>query len=70
MLWTTENSDVSSAKSLTFEFKPLGKSLMYIKNSKGPRINPWGTLALTPAPDECWSINTTQLLSTAQKIFY
>ena len=28
ILWTTENSDVSSAKSLTFEFKPLGKSLM------------------------------------------
>ena len=28
ILWTTENSDVSSAKNLTFEFKPLGKSLM------------------------------------------
>ena len=27
-LRTIENSDVSSAKSLTFEFKPLGKSLM------------------------------------------
>ena len=31
ILWTTEKSDVSSAKSLTFEFKPLGKSLMQIK---------------------------------------
>ena len=39
----TENSDVSSAKRLTFEFKPLGKSLMQIKNSKGPRIDPSGT---------------------------
>ena len=25
ILWTTENSDVLSARSLTFEFKPLGK---------------------------------------------
>ena len=54
ILGTTENSNESSAKSLTFEFKPLGKSLMQIKNSKGPRIDPWGTPTLTSAHYECW----------------
>ena len=28
ILWKPENSDVLSAKSLTLEFKPLGKSLI------------------------------------------
>jgi len=36
---------VSSAKSTQMEilFKVLGKSLMYKRNNKGPRIDPCGT---------------------------
>lgn len=35
----------SSAKRTGMEILPkiLGKSLIYIKNSKGPRIDDWGT---------------------------
>ena len=65
----TGNSDVSSAKRLTFEFKPLGKSLMQIKNSKGPRIDPSGTPALTSAHDECWPFNTTLCFIQLKKYF-
>ena len=36
----TEKSDVSSANSLGFEIKLLGKSFTYIKKSSGPRIEP------------------------------
>ena len=53
ILWTTESSDVSSAKSLAFEFKSLGKSLINIKDSKGRRIDPWGT--------KCWNNGSTKI---------
>ena len=36
MSFTIEKIDVSSAKSLTFDIKLLGRSFMYIKNSNGP----------------------------------
>ena len=52
---TTEKSDVSFLKSLTFEFKPLGKSFIYIENNKFPRIEPCGTPGLT-----CDSMMTAQ----------
>ena len=45
--WTTEKSDVSSAKSLSFVVKPSDTSLIYTKNAnKGSRIEPCGTPAL------------------------
>ena len=31
-----ENKEVSSAKSFGLDYKPFGKSFMYIKNNKGP----------------------------------
>ena len=37
---TTENFEVSSAKSLTFEVSPSGKSLISTKNNQGPRTEP------------------------------
>ena len=46
---TTENREVSSAKSLGFDDNPFDNSLMQIKNNKGPRIEPCGNLALTAA---------------------
>ena len=33
----------SSANNLTWEVTTLGRSFMWIKNSKGPRTVPWGT---------------------------
>ena len=33
-----QKRDISSAKSFTFELKPLDKSFVYTKNNKGPRI--------------------------------
>ena len=39
---------VSSAKSVTEEMKTAcGRSLIYIKNSNGPKTEPWGTPHLT-----------------------
>ena len=37
----------SSANSLTLEVTTLGKSLIYIKNSRGPKTAPWGTPEIT-----------------------
>ena len=34
---TTEKREVSSANNLTLDFNPSGKSLIYIRKSKGPR---------------------------------
>ena len=36
--WITEKREVSSAKSLVLEDKPSAKSLIYIKNNNGPRM--------------------------------
>ena len=36
-------NSASSAKSLTVEFRPSGKSFIYIKNNSGPKTVPWGT---------------------------
>ena len=44
---TIEKRDVSSAKSFALDFNSSGKSLMYIRNSSGPKIDPWGTPAKT-----------------------
>ena len=44
--WTTEKSGASSAKRLAFVVKPSGKSLIYAKKNRGPRIEPFGTPAL------------------------
>ena len=41
------NREASSANSLHSLVRPSGKSLIYIKNNKDPRIDPWGTPVLT-----------------------
>ena len=51
--WTTENREMSSANSL------VHFSDQYLTNNKGPRIDPWGTTALTSAQDEQWLFKTT-----------
>ena len=52
-------TDVSSAKSLTEDSKPSGRSLMYIRKSNGPKIEPCGTLASTDDQFEHWPLSTT-----------
>ena len=56
---STEKSDVSSAKSLVFVFKPSGKSLIYTKKTKSPRIEPCGKPALIFDQFEHWPLRTT-----------
>ena len=45
LLWTTEKGEVPSAKGQGLDDKPVDKSLMWTKNNKGPKIEPWGTPA-------------------------
>ena len=45
--------------SLAFEENPSDKSLIHIKNNNGPRIEPWGTPALTSDQSEAGPFNTT-----------
>ena len=49
---TTENKDVSSANNFAFDDKPSARSLLKIKKRRGPKIDPWGTPALTTVNDE------------------
>ena len=51
--------DVSSAKSLAFDFKPSGKSFMKIRKRSGPRIDPCGTPARIGLHVEVWPFKTT-----------
>ena len=44
--WTIEKREVSSANNLAIEFSPSGRLLIYIKNNRGPRMDPCGTPAL------------------------
>ena len=46
MAWIVEKIDVPSANSFTFELIPSERSLMLMKERKGPRIDPWVTPAL------------------------
>ena len=39
-LYTVENNEVSSANNLADDSKFSGRSLMYIKKSRGPNIDP------------------------------
>ena len=44
---TTEKGEVSSANNFELDARFSDKSLMYIKKSSGPRIEPWGAQAST-----------------------
>ena len=47
LIWTIEKTEVSSAKSLAVDDRFLDKSLIYTKNNRGPKTDPWGTPAST-----------------------
>ena len=44
--WKIEKSDVSLANNLAVEVTRSGRLLMYIKNNRGPTMDPCGTPAL------------------------
>ena len=49
---TTENREISSAKSFTVDSMFSEKSFMYIRKNNGPRIDPCGTPAFTGSHSE------------------
>ena len=57
------------SKSLVLEDKPSTKLLIYIKNNSGPRMEPWGTPALTLVLEEDCPFNTTLCLLFVKKCF-
>ena len=61
-LWTTENIEVSSAKSFTLGSRLSNKSLIYIyqkNNNNGPRTEPSGTPALNVSHSDSCPFRTT-----------
>ena len=58
-LKTTENSEVSCTKSFALDDESFVESLIYIKNRSGPKIDSWGTPALTSAHEQNWPFKTT-----------
>ena len=69
--WVTNNRkrEISSAKSVVLEDKPLAKSLIHIKNNNGPRMESWGTPALTLAHKEDCPFNKIVCFLFAKKCF-
>ena len=67
MLCATENKDVSSANSFALEEKPVARSLIQIKDNKGPRMNSWGTPTIKSAQLETCSFKTTSCFLSFKK---
>ena len=51
--------DVSFANRFALLFNPLGISLTYIRERRGPNMDPWGTPARFGPHDEVCSFKTT-----------
>ena len=58
---SVENSDVSSAKSLTEDSKLSGRSFICIRKSNGLKIEPCRTPANTDDQFELWPLRSTTL---------
>ena len=50
---------MSSANNLHSLLRPFGKSLTYIENKRGPRMEPCGTPARISIQEEHWPFKTT-----------
>ena len=76
--WTTENRDLSSAKSLIVDDKPGPRSSIYIKKNRGTMIDHWEATTQTPfnrvyhiTNDLILDINlSSQTLSKALRLLY
>ena len=51
--------EVLSAKSLAVDDRFLDKSLIYTKNNRGPKTDPWGMPASTGNHEDDWPFNKT-----------
>ena len=69
MSWTTKNKEVSSANNLNSLLRPFGKSLTYIKNKRGPRMELWGTPTRISTQEEHWSFKTILCFLLVKKSF-
>ena len=67
--WAMENKEVSSANNLHSFLRPFGKSLIYIKNKRGPRLEPSNTLARISTQGEYWPFKTTLCFLLVKKSF-
>ena len=67
--WITGKREVSSVKSSILEDKPSAKTLIYIKNSNGLRMEPWVTPTLTLVHEEDCPFNTTFCFLFLKKCF-
>ena len=57
------NTLVSSANILVLpEGQQFGMSLMYIRNNRGPRTDPWGTPQVMDLYDDLWLLSSTNCL--------
>ena len=70
LLCTTENREVSSAKSwIAVDSVFSDKSFMYVRKRSGPRIDPCGTHAFTGNHSEVWPLSKalSNLLKSSEK---
>ena len=67
MSWTTEKKNLSSANNLHLLLMSFDKSLIYITNNKGPKIDPCCTPARTSAQGEHWPLKTTSCFLALRK---
>ena len=66
--FTIEKREVSSAKGFAVEEKLLLRSFIYIKKRRGPKMDPWGTLAVTGSQSRWWlAIQNYSLKSMTKK---
>ena len=66
---TLAKSDESSANNFIVEDMLAVKSLMYTKNKRGPRTEPWGTPELSGNEVRNGSIQHSSLISITQEVF-
>ena len=64
---TSENKDVSSANIFTIVSRLAGKSLIKIKKSKGPRMDPCGTPANISFQTEACPFRITRCFLSVKK---
>ena len=67
--WATKNKEASSAKNLHSLSRPFGKSLTYIKNRWGPRMEPCSTPGRISTQDAPWPFKTTLCFLLVDKSF-
>ena len=65
---TIENKEVSSANNLTFDFRSVAKSFMYIRKKRGHQIDPCGTPARIHSQSEVFPLRVTLWTLSLRKL--